>query len=321
MPPNVHTAMADNRPEKQTMRGLWVEEFAAAAEPSRGAPVYLTLAGAEGRDIKALADAGLIRLTESGAIEAADADKIVAIEGDEEAFLQLIGTFEGLDARRARVEHLLRSESALAWPDGREREIFRAPVVNFDFDGSLLVTVRDHQLVFPQLTWVRKVAEIQAQPPQGEWCLLLTFQGQIQWPEEVEAGVIKLLADNFANTEGFSDLAARLVGDDAFAAIADGSGEPRLSELSSRTQQCILMTLVPKKMLQLMRGHGWRIETKRNICYGGSGSRAPMVSFVFRFGWDERASTEPEVNYRECLLAAVEEPALIDSSGALGPLL
>lgn len=321
MSPTVHTAMADNRPEKQTMRGLWVEEFAAAAAPSRGAPVYLTLAGAEGRDIKALAEAGLIRLTKTGAIVAEDVEKIVAIEGDEEAFLQLKRTIVGLDARRARIEELLGSESAFSWPGNRERAIFRAPVINFDFDGSLLVRVKDGQLLFPQLIWVRKVAEIQAQPPQGEWCLLLTFQGQIQWPEEVEAAVIKLLADNFQHTEGFSELAAKLLGDETFATINDGNGEPRLSDLPMRTQQCILMTLVPKKMLQLMRGHGWRIETKRNICYGGHGSRAPMVSFVFRFGWDERASTEPENIYRDCLLGSVEEPALIDPEGELVPLL
>lgn len=321
MAPSVHNAMADNRPEKQTMRGLWVEEFAAAGEPSEGAPVYLTLAGAKGLDIKALAEAGLITLSENGAIAAEDAEKIVAIEADEEAFLQLRGAIDGLDARLGRIENLLGSESSFSWPGNKLRPIFRAPVINFDFDRSLIVKVKDGQLVFPQLIWVRKVAEIQAQPPQREWCLLLTFQGEVQWPAEVEAAVIELLADNFQNTEGFSDLAAKLLGADAFAAISNGGGEPRLSELPRRTQQCILMTLVPKKMLQLMRGHGWRIETKRNICYGGTGSRAPMVSFVFRFGWDEQASTQPEVIYRDCLLGAVEEPVLIDPEGELASLL
>ena len=312
--------MADNRPEKQTMRQLWVQRVAAAPAQSNNEPLYLTLAGAEGRDVKALIDAGLVRVSEIGAILDEDADKVVAIENDEDAYLQLKNTIEGLDARKDRIENLLRNDSPFNWPQGEEREIFRARVVNFDFDGSLVVEVRHGQLAFPQLGWVAKVAEIHGHPPALDWCLMLTFQGQIQWPAEVEEAVKKLLADNFQRTEEFSTRVEKLLGLEAVAAIGECSDELVFSDLEGEIQQCILMTLVPKKIIEMISGSGWSVDTHYNVRYGGQDERAPMVSFVFDFRWDQRGTTEPDVVYRECLLGAVAKPVRIDPEGTIVPL-
>jgi hypothetical protein len=312
--------MADNRPEKQTMRQLWVERVAQAPPRERKEPLYLTLAGAEGRDVLALIDAGLIKVSEIGAILDEDADKIVAIEDDEEAFLQLKRTIEGLDARKDRIENLLRNDSPFNWPQGEEREIFRARVVNFDFDRALVVQVRNGQLAFPQLSWVAKVAEIHGHAPPLDWCLMLTFQGQIQWPVEVEDAVKKLLADNFERTQEFSERVETLLGADAVSAISEASADLKFSNLDDQIQQCLLMTLVPKKIIEMTSGSGWCIKTQHNVRYGGKDARAPMVSFVFDFRWDKRGTTEPGVVYRECLLGAVAELTEIDLDGNIVPL-
>lgn len=70
MPRGVDQAMAAERPEKQTVRGIWVEEVRRVQDAARpkGVPLYLTLPGAHGGDILALADEGIIELAENGAI-------------------------------------------------------------------------------------------------------------------------------------------------------------------------------------------------------------------------------------------------------------
>jgi hypothetical protein len=316
MPPDVHSAMADNRPEKQTMRQIWVDRVAEVPDPNGSEPIYLTLAGAEGRDVKALVDAGLIRVEENGAIAEEDAHKVVAVESHEEAFLNLKKTIKGLDARRERIEDLLRKDSPFNWPQGEHRDIFRALVVNFDFDEALAVGIRNRQLVFPQLSWVRKVAEIHAHDPPLDWCLMLTFQAQIAWPAAVEKAVMRLLADNFERTESFSEAAEKLLGPDAVKAITDGS-KLVLSHMDPAAQQKLLMALVPKKICQSASGQGWCIKTRTNVMYGGVRKRARMVSFMFDFTWDARSSTSPADLYRESLLDAVADPARIDAKGKL----
>ncbi|HTR74574.1 MAG TPA: hypothetical protein VMH33_04865 [Solirubrobacterales bacterium] len=294
--------------------------MAQAPPRVRKEPLYLTLAGAEGRDVKALIDAGLIKVSEIGAILDEDADKIVAIEADEEAFLQLKRTIEGLDARKDRIENLLRNESPFNWPQGEEREIFRARVVNFDFDRALVVEVREGQLAFPQLSWVAKVAEIHGHAPALDWCLMLTFQGQVQWPSAVEDAVKKLLADNFERTQDFSASVEKLLGPDAVSGISGGDTDLKFSELDEQIQQCVLMTLVPKKIIEMVRGSGWCVKTHHNVRYGGTEARAPMVSFVFDFVWSARGTTEPGTVYRESLLDSVAGPVEIDPEGAIVPL-
>ena len=79
---NVDAAMADERPAKQTVRNLWLEQAQHFDElyPQDDVPLYLTLSGAEARDIRLLAEHNLIKLTEVGGIAAESQDRIVAVE-------------------------------------------------------------------------------------------------------------------------------------------------------------------------------------------------------------------------------------------------
>ena len=192
--------------------------------------------------------------------------------------------------------------------------------MNFDFDRALVVRVRKGHLVFPQLSWVAKIAEIHGHNPPIDWCLMLTFQGQIQWPEEVEEAVKKLLADNFQRTQDFSTRVEQLLGSEAVERISECSAELVFSSLAEEIQQSILMTLVPKKIIEMMSGSGWNVETQHNVRYGGREKRAPMVSFVFNFRWDERGTTEPGAVYRESVLRSVAQPVEIDPQGTIVPL-
>ena len=77
----VDTAMADDRPAKQTIRrDLWLDVIKRRAQ-SKPDNVYLyaTLAGAEGLDIALLIEEGLIDVTETGAIKEASLTVAVAI--------------------------------------------------------------------------------------------------------------------------------------------------------------------------------------------------------------------------------------------------
>ena len=87
----VDQAMNQERAEKLAIRALWLEEVKSIAEqyPDSEVPWYLTLSGAEGRDIKLLIDEGLISLTEVGSIVEKDQHKVVAVENNNESVLQL----------------------------------------------------------------------------------------------------------------------------------------------------------------------------------------------------------------------------------------
>jgi hypothetical protein len=320
MTDTVNTAMAEERPEKQTMRQIWVERILDAPEPGEGEPLFLTLAGAEGLDVQALVEAEVIGTTETGAILAADKDKVIAVEAREEAFLSLSERFKGLRILKARIEHLLKGEHPFNWPVGEHLKLFRARVINLDFDGPLRVGISGGQLVFPQITWIRKVADIHAHETPLDWTLFLTFQSEIHWPEEAEARVKTLLADNFERSADYSQLAERLLGETPFAGIRTTDQELRLSELERSVQQRLLMALVPKKICRELSGSGWRVVTRNNLHYGGAGRRAPMVSFVFDLRWDERGTSEPDAVYLESLLDSIAEPARIDGSGELRSL-
>jgi hypothetical protein len=317
MPDTVNTAMAEARPEKQTMRQIWVERILDASEPSDGEPLFLTLAGAEGLDVQALVEAEVIGTTETGAILAADKDKVIAVEAREEAFLSLSERFKGLRILKTRIEHLLKGDHPFNWPVGEHLKLFRARVINLDFDGPLRVGIVGGQLVFPQITWIRKVADIHAHETPVNWTLFLTFQGEIHWAEEVETRVKALLVDNFERSGDYSQLAERLLGEGPFASIRAADGEMRLSKLERSIQQRLLMALVPKKICRELSGSGWRVVTRNNLHYGGSGSHAPMVSFVFDLRWDERSTSEPDAVYLESLLDSLAKPARIDGSGEL----
>lgn len=312
--------MAADRPEKSAMRQLWVERVVAAAGPPADEFLYLTLPGAEGRDVKALIDAGVIDTLETPAIATKDAHRVAAIESRAEAESELQGRFPGLLVKRMSLESLVHSHSLITWPQGESRDLCRAKVMNLDLNSPFKIDTADGQLLFPQVRWISKLAELHAAPPRVDWCLLLTLHAQIEWPATVEARIKALLAENFQGSQEFAVAAERLLGGSTYSALAEKSTELILSELSKREQQLVLMTLIPKKLAQALRGTGWRLVTRRNLRYGGIRNRAPMISFIFDFVWDEQSSDEPERIYKESIFTSIDGAEEISSEGEISTI-
>ncbi len=76
------------------------------------------------------------------------------------------------------------------------------------------------------------------------------------------------------------------------------------------------MAFVPKRIADLVRTQGWRVETVHNIAYGGSG-HASMVTWVLRFHWDLRVTSTPDAVYRDSVRSVLSAPGLIAENGTL----
>lgn len=314
---DVDHAMAAQRPEKLAVRELWVREVrrADSETPDCAIPLYLTLPGRQGGDLRALVDAGIIGLTETGAIAATDPIRIVAVESSTDAILELNQTFPGLKILEQRLEDLLQATSDLAWPSKENRRWFRAQVVNFDLNKSLHAEVRQGQLVFPLLRMVEKVARLHAQEPCVDWTLCLTLHGELAWKDDADALVCRFLANNFQIEPEFSAQAKAVLGADIHDAICNTPSRAKLHKRSIDDQQNVLTVLVPKRIAHESHQQGWHVATIENLRYGGSQGRAPMVTWILRFTWDERASTEPSLIYREALQLALRNQGYIDVNG------
>ena len=311
--------MAAERPEKQTVRSLWVKEarlFESAWEPG-DFPLYLTLPGERGGDIRALANEGIIRLAENGAIIDPHELKLVAVESAPGAVIALQGRFPGLKILEQSVGNLLHSTSTVAWPTGETKRLFRARVVNLDLDEPLKAIVTDDQLSFPVLAWVRKLAVLHAVSPPVDWTLCLTLHGEVHWTVASDKMACEFLCANFERDAEFSAQAQATLGDDLHEAICKHPGKVGVRDLDAATQQRVLMVLVPKQIAFDAHSEGWSIDTVENLRYGGTDSRAPMVTWVLRFKWDPRARTAPDTVYREALARSLVRRGRIDANGNL----
>src|SRR4051812_9831469 len=94
---SVDDAMAADRPQKSAVRGLWLEVAIhySNAYSDDEYPLFLTLSGAEGRDIRLLIDHGLVEVTETGAIAAATKHRVIAVESSGRAAAELQKSFPG----------------------------------------------------------------------------------------------------------------------------------------------------------------------------------------------------------------------------------
>jgi hypothetical protein len=319
MPRDVDEAMAAERPEKQTVRALWVGEveLADGSEPPEPVPLYLTMPGAAGRDIQALVDHGMIDLTETGAIADAERLRLVAVEHSPSAVVELQRRFPGLKILEQPLHSLLHSTSPVTWPVGEHKTLFRAQVVNLDLNGPLGGDVENGQLSFPVLGLVRKLATLHAVSPYVDWTLCLTLHGELAWTKDSEHLACEFLAANFANDATFSEQARAVLGDDLHRAICEDPTAAGVCDLPVIDQQGVLMVLVPKRIAFDAHREGWAVDTVENLRYGGTRRRAPMVTWVLRFTWDVRASTQPEAVYHDALSRALGRRGSIDVNGNL----
>lgn len=320
MPRPVDYAMAAERPEKQTVRGLWLEEVKAqdVTEPPERVPLYLTLPGARGCDIELLVEQDLLPLTETGAVADSESMRVVAIEGSPEAAIALQGRYPGLKVLEEPLHGLLRSTGPFEFPRGKDRVLCRAQVVNLDFDKPLHASVEQGQLVFPALSLVAKLAKLHGADPHVDWTLCLTLNGQLEaWPEDVDKKACRFLAVNFEDDPEFSELAVEVLGAGLHESIIQDPGSVDIRNCTEEEQQRFLMVLVPKRIARDVCADGWDVQTVENLRYGGSKGRARMVTWVLRFCWDSRASTEADVLYREALRRSLSKRGWIDSKGRL----
>ena len=309
--------MSEERPEKEAVRGLWLETVMHfdGAYPEDDVPLYLTLSGAEGRDIELLIENQLIETTETGAIALSHRHRVIAVERSTPAMIELQRRFPGLKIVVQSFQNLVRSESPFRWPDGEDERLCCARVINLDLDETLRAVEDRGEVSFPVLLWIRKLGQIHAARAL-DWSICLTLHGEISWSSACFASVRQFLAENFENDEEFARMSRLFLSESLFEDIASGR-DLDVASLSVRDQQLLLMVFVPKKISQLLCPQGWRVETARNLRYGGNGGRAPMVTWIMHVTRDARVSGRPLTIYRESLRTVLSGAGRIEEDGTV----
>jgi hypothetical protein len=314
----VDVAMAKDRADKRAIREIWVGVVADANDAAETAdlPLYLTLPGAEGRDIIRLVETNILTLAENRAIAQKDLWKVVAVERSNGAALQLRRRFKGLKVVAQDIGGVLRSTGPLRWPEGEHERFCRARVVNLDLNSALRAERAENRTVFPTVQLVTKLAQLHLKPPALDWVLCLTVATQIDWPLDVCKTVQQFLRENFLVERKFADDSRAVLGDAVFDLLI-GDEAVDFTSLSRAEQQSLLMVFVPKKIVADTYRQGWRIETTRNLRYGGQGGSARMATWVMEFQREPRVDGEPQAVYSESLSLALEVAGAVAPDGTV----
>ena len=316
----VDLAMDQERAEKITMRSLWLDQAKSsfAEHGFDDEPFYLTLSGADGKEIEQLVTEGLIKLTETGAIAEESKNQIVAIEHNPQAQIKLLQKFPGLKVIREPVQNMLSGLALTRFPVGGREKDCRARIVNLDLNVPCEIKIHEGEVVIPLVIQIIKLGQIHAVSPRKNWLLFLTLHGEVTWPEEICQMAIEYLSENFERVSTFSDACKTLLGDELHQAICD----KKLIDCSSldvESQQKLLMAYVPKAISQHAHSQGWRVTTHQNLRYGTPPKHAPMVSWIFEFSGDRRSHSNPSALYQDCIAGILNSAARIDSFGEITP--
>jgi hypothetical protein len=317
----IDSAMSQHRPEKETMRRLWAEEVGLVnvlnSRHNARLPLYLTLPGAEGLDIKKLIERQIVRLAENKAIAPEDEWKVVAVESNNSARYELKHNLKGLKVVGDHLESLLASRKPTAWPKGEPVQWCRAHVVNLDLNESLrCANEANGRLVFPTVELISKFAQLHNKDPALDWTLCLTVAAEIHWQPEQCKAVQKFLRENFTREPQFASHSHELLGDRLFEALSSDR-ELDMTTLNGIDKQALLMVFLPKRIITDTYQQGWKIVTARNLRYGGQDKSQRMVSLIMRFTNEPRVSEEHHTIYSESLQQALSHAGSIDPDGAL----
>lgn len=74
--------------------------------------------------------------------------------------------------------------------------------------------------------------------------------------------------------------------------------------------------MVPKLIARVVHNEGWRVQTEKNLQYGG-GEHAPMVTWIVRFNWDEDATATPDALYRSALRNIFSGVGVVTDDGSV----
>jgi hypothetical protein len=310
----VTRAMAQRRAPKESVRSYWLEEcqLLNGDYGDESPPLYLTLPGDEGLDVKMLMEAGLLDATDIGGIALHHQRKVVAVESSPTAVLNLQETLPGLKIFEMQIQSLVRGPSPLRWPESADEvRACRALVTNLDFTASL-GRADNGPLSFPVFATISKIAQLHAVAPTVQrWTLLLTLNAQVSWPAADWTAVLDLVRANLHEVADFRHAGVGMLGDEIVDCLEAGRYDD-LQLGDEPLSRSLVQAFVPKRIADIGRAQGWRTMTRRNLSYEGTGLSAGMVSWVIRFETDPRAATDPQAVYRESVasvLANVERLA------------
>jgi hypothetical protein len=309
--------MKEDRPAKRAIRGLWLEKVTDAAKevPPGDEPLYLTLPGAEGRDIQLLIEAGLLSTTEVYTIAEEDQWKVVAVESCNQAVAALQRRYIGLRIKQQDFKSLVRGDRLFRWPAGRDEKYCRARVVNLDLNVCLKAYADDGSVVFPVVAWIEKLCRIHAKPPRTDWTLCLTLNGGVSWSDAVWLYTSTFLRENLRREPLFDEQCKRFFGEELYE-LATKAKCLDFRQLEPTDQQKLVMVVVPKLIARQVHNVGWRIRTERNLRYGGE-TEAPMVTWIVDFTWDEEGSAQPDSVYREALREIFAGIGIVTKDGTI----
>lgn len=290
--------MEEDRPAKRTVRKLWLEVVDSQRSHSGKEPLYLTMPGAVGREIELLVESGILRQRETGAIVEADAQRVVAVESSPNAMAELKKRFPGLSAVGESIQGLLKGSDLSKMPEGVHRKRCQAKVVNLDFNKPLGGTTHKGVPVWDELALIAKLGTLHREIAEP-WFLFLTINAGITWAQAVQHAAVRFINENIQQREQFRSHCERVMGDDLLALVVDKKMIPDAA--NPRDRQRFLMAFVPKRIAWDASVTGWRLSTLENIHYGNDQGQAAMVTWIFRFDWDERTSSTPGEVYGEAV--------------------
>jgi hypothetical protein len=310
--------MQAERPEKQSIRDKWID-CVRRLNPSQlnnpDVPFYLTLCGASGLDVAKLIQEGYISLTSNGtAIAQQDAHKIVAIERDPLAVLDLQKKYPGLKILEYNFQDFVKGNSPILFPQGIHERYCRAAIVNLDFNGPLQGMEEDIVSSFPMITWINKLGQIHQAASISKWYLFLTINSGIDWSGTLVRRAVEFMQENFGRIPKFADDSKRILGQNLFRRISEGS-EIDFTTLNDLERQRVLMLFVPKKISLLMHTLGYQVTTSTNCAYGVRPDSAPMVSWIFEFDLKETRHGTPDAIYRASVATIGDSAWQIDHTG------
>jgi len=292
----IDEAMAANLPEKIYVRQLWADEIIRVenAGYDNQFPLYLTLPGASGGELNYFLEQGILRRTESGAIDEDDLHKIVAVESSKKAQVELLNRFPGLNVLVMPIQNLVRGDGQRNFPDNPDEIRYcKAKVINLDLNMPIMVDETINEILIPPIEWIKKFF-IFHRESELDWTLCLTLHGEIYWNEEVNSQVIKFLVDNCDHDNEFKDSLVSLLGEYLSQSIFESNVD--LTNIEQNEMQKIAMILIPKLLVNHAVNSGWIITTGHNYAYSGGGG-SPMVTWVFNFRLDPNAAAQTITEY------------------------
>lgn len=308
-------AMESQRPEKVYIRKRWLAVIKAVEKKYKKSeiPLYLTLPGSDGYDIQMLIDHDLIELTDVKSVKEKDIQKVIAIEKNNKAVLNLQKKFIGLRIEEQSLESILKGVGLQSWPSKKEKEIFKAHIINLDFDGSLNSNDINGTVEIKEIEWINKICLIKKEQKLDAWTLFLTLNASKSSLKKYMIDFIRaFLNDNINRSSDFSDLSKKFLNKKIFTKLKDNS-DLKLSDLSDEDCRMLFMVFIPKYISNKVHTEGWRLTTDFNLHYGDGKKRAPMVSWCITFTYDN--SPTPNEIYIKSIKSIFNDFGFINGKG------